>query len=290
MFTDTQKNLMAFDSITELASWANDNVPETEMFRRSSGKFWGQTDWGQVCARAAMGYDQAVPDAQKLLTQLQASINIETATFEASVAGCFPCVPEFLAGEPECMMDQVMTDSDTAPLAIYIDLTTSEGITADQFHKRGIAVLALTMLLSSIRPVSLHICTVMGADHQTAQMKKAGERYSIITARIETSPLDLGRAAFALTDVAVPRRLFYASATKAHSFDGMWPKLNGSSMGQSTSGGYVQRVRELLDVGSEVLYIPAVSLFTGEAAQMVNDPVAWINDKLAQYGGVTAEA
>ena len=283
---DTTRNLIAFDSMTELATWANKNVDTHNTYRLlDAKKFNGFTTWDQAATRAGLGHDDAVPQAKKLLDKLEASISVETIAYTSSVAGVFPNVPEYLAGEPECMMEPTPSTSDQAPLAVYVDLTTSEGITADQYRKRGIAVLALAMMLSQVRPISLHVCTVMGC-----RKRIDGENASLVTARIETAPLDLARAAYAMTDVAVPRRLFYGISEQVHEFEGSWPTLKGAGYGEAASPAYVKRVRELLDLGDEVLYIPAVSLFTGEAAQMVNEPVKWINAKLALYGGVTADA
>lgn len=286
MYQDNDRNLIAFDSMTELANWANKNISSDAEYRRqSASKFNGFTTWDQAATRAGLGHDEAVPQAKKLLDKLEASISVETIAYTSSVAGVFPNVPEYLAGEPECMMEPTPTDSDMAPMAVYVDLTTSAGITADQYRKRGIAVLALAMMLSQVRPISLHVCTVMGGSQI-----KTGEKVSIVTSRIETAPLDLARAAYAMTDAAVPRRLFYAIADRQHNFYGDWPTLKDASYGNATSPEYVKRVRELLDLSDEVLYIPAVSLFTGEAKQMVEKPVDWINAKLALYGGVTADA
>lgn len=286
MFNDTTtRNLVAFDSMTEMANWANDNTSgDYNEYRSMSAKSWNNnTTWEQAIARAGLGYDKAVPDAQKLLSKLEASISIESIAYESSVAGCFPVVAEYLAGEPECMLEPTPVNSEMAPLAIYIDLTTSYNVTSQQFHKRGVAVLALAMLLSQIRPISLHVCTVMHGK------RKGDDSVSLVTSRIETAPLDLARAAYALTDVAVARRLFYAVAEKLHDFNGMWPELKGANYAATTSPAYTKRVRELLDLDSDVLYIPAVCSVDSEFDQMVNRPVDWINKNLALYGGVTAD-
>jgi hypothetical protein len=288
MYHDKQHNHYAFDSITQMAAWTQDNRLSHSVINESSGKFYNFQSWSQVAARCAVGHDESVGPASKLMQQLETGLSIETTAYQSSVAGCFPNVPEFLAGEPECMWDQVHIDSDTAPLAIYLDLTSSAGITPDEFRKRGIAVLALTMLLSSIRPISLHVCTVMGArvSDRPDTMRKRHESYSIASARIETAPLDLARAAYVMTDVAAARRMFYAVGNT----DGSWPTFTGVGYGSTTSAEYVKRVRDILSLDSEVLYIPAVSYMSGEVEQMVNQPVEWLNAKLAMYGGVTAEA
>lgn len=283
MIRNDNMNTVSFDSITELAAWADKEIDESRRYRRDSGSWYGRTDWATTTARCAMGYDANVEEARKLLTKLESSINVSTTVWESQVSGCFPIVPEYLAGEPECMYEQTPSTADTAPLSIYIDLTTSYSIEADEYRKRGLAVLALTMLLSAVRPVNLHLITVMGGK---AAKGADGEQFSIVSARVETAPLDLTRAAYALTDVSVPRHLFYATAEKLHKFAGEWPTFKGSNYGKVTSEGYVNRVKELIGQGDEVLYIPAVCVIDSQADAMINRPVEWLNKKLTEFGGV----
>jgi len=288
MYENTEHNIRSFDSITEMAAWADANLSDRRELTDNDSKFYNYQQWSTVTARCAMGHEAGVEPARALMSKLEHGLSVSTDTFASSVAGCFPNVPEYLAGEPECMWDLTPTESENAPLSIYIDLTCSAGITPAQMQKRGIAVLTLTMLLSAVRPVSLHVCTVMGVrdGRVSTSMRKRGEGYSVSVARIETAPLDLARAAYAMTDVAVARRLFYAVGET----DGGWPTLDGASYGHPDSADSIKRVREILDLDSETLFIPAVSQYSGEVEQMVEQPVEWLNAKLQQYGGVTAEA
>jgi hypothetical protein len=292
MRRNDEHNLIEFDSITQLASYANHTVPTHTRNRPSHPDAWsGGIVWSETMAKCAVGDDGAVPDARKLIEQLEASLSVSTTAYESSVAGCFPNVPEYLAGEPECMFEVTRVDSDTAPLAIYIDMTTGSNVTPGQYRKRGIAVLALAMMLSTVRPISLHVCTTVAAENgRTELMKKNRESYSVITARVETAPLDLARAAFMLTNVAVPRQPFYAIADHEHGHSHRFAEFKDVAYGDISCDKYAKRVADILNLDAETLYIRPVPWYgTHDSKEMVERPVEWLNKMLKQYGGIDAE-
>ena len=286
MHRDPYVNVAYFDSVTELAAFANEHANDRR--READPKFYGATTFAQAVARCAMGHDQCVPRATELLGKLENSVAVSTTAFESSVAGVIPSVPEYLAGDPESMFDQVSHQSDAAPLTIYVDMASSASISADAFMKRGIAILALTMMLSQVRPVNLNLFSCGGccATHRTPAMVEAKEDYSIVVARIETAPLDLARAAFAMTDVAVPRRLFYAAQQELCGFDGLWPTLRGAERGATTSPEYIGRLKSILQTDGETLLIPAISALDPDCKMMLDEPVEWLNGKLIEYAGM----
>ena len=90
-----------------------------------------------------------------------------------------------------------------------------------------------------------------------------------------------------MTDVAVARRLFYSVGKT----NGRWPDFRNCEHGFTMRPEYIGRVRDILGADGETLYIPSVSSYYGtEAAQMCEQPVEWLNAKLQEFGGVTAEA
>jgi hypothetical protein len=81
-------------------------------------------------------------------------------------------------------------------------------------QKRGAAILALLLKLQQVRPIQLYLLTELHG-------KRDGWHYQLI--RIESQPLAVGVAAFALCNVGFARHLTYDYARKVDSFNGSWP-------------------------------------------------------------------
>jgi hypothetical protein len=99
-------------------------------------------------------------------------------------------------------------------LAIIADVTTSASVSGGDIQRRGAAILALVRVLSTRRPIELWAGTMVDADN--------GRNAVYTFARIETSPLDLATACFALAHPAFPRHLCYGLA-RLHGYAGRWP-------------------------------------------------------------------
>lgn len=290
MYADPTVNVVRFDSIVEMATYGNKAITCPQRRGGSERAFHGSTGWKDMLARCAAGYDALVPKARELMEKLEGSISTSANALESSVAGAFPCTPAFVSGDPESMFEAVSYASDVAPLSIFVDLSSSANIREDQFMTRGVAVLALTMALSAVRPITLNAITSLGSSKPTEAMQRENERYSIVVCRIETAPLDLTRAAFILTDVAVARRLFYGIGEAMHDFNGMWPTFSGVTYGNSYSKEYDERLRAILGESGETLFVPALSQYekqsSAETNSLLQNPTEWINRKLRQYGGL----
>jgi hypothetical protein len=187
-----------------------------------------------------------------------------TKAWRRDVAGAVPNVPAFLAGHPQTMRRRVRLTSAGAPLAVIVDLTTSQGINARDIEKRGAAILALVRILSARRPVELWAGAFTGAD---------GDRNGCaMFARIDTAPLDLARAAFAMVSPAYPRRALYALA-RTKGFSGGWPYGSGDA-----SRRFLESIlKPAFPAMGDVLAIPAAH----ESDAIHRDPVAWIEGTLA---------
>jgi hypothetical protein len=287
MYRDDSINRVQFDSSAELADWLESNRC-TRVQAHDIRSFYGSTTGPKALQYARAGNDSAVRDAEALLGRL--ALNLETSRWVdvADVAGCYPVVPEALAGEPECMRTPATQGDESAPLSVFVDLTCSGGVKAKDMRTRGVAALAAVMALAAVRPVSLEVGCVMGCDSRAPGLD-AKERASIVSCRINTAPLDLATAAWLLSDVAAARRLFYGASELLHGFDGQWATLRGSRYGAVESPAYVARVRELLALPGETLYLPAVSMTEeGNAAEVLRDPLAWVEKTVAKFSGELA--
>lgn len=182
------------------------------------------------------------------------------------VVGSLANVPAYLAGIPQAMRRRERVAKDNAPLTIFMDLATSAGISADNVLKRGIVLLALTRLLVEHRPVELWVGTML--DDSGWRRGASGT----CAWRIDTTPLDLARAAFHIADVAMSRLFGYA----------MCETMTNCHLGGSISAEGIERQkRQLREIMGwhEVLYIPAMHL----RHPMVSAPGAWLKEMMQQY-------
>lgn len=99
-----------------------------------------------------------------------------------------------LAGDPMCLYGPTVDETDKSPVHIYLDCWTSCTVSPRVMETRGIAVLALALALSIYRPVIVK--TVTGLAH------KSGDANVIMTCNVPTAPMDLGIAAWQLSNPA----------------------------------------------------------------------------------------
>ncbi len=270
MFDRPEVNYLRFDSTGELVRFADERIAMSP----------------DVRANALYGDTGRVEEAQKLMEQFAAELATTFTTDEACVAGAFPIVPEALMGEPECMRMPTEQAGELAPLTIFVDLTTSGGIPAQEIMIRGTSTLALVMALSAQRPVSLEVGCAMDG-RRAASGLRAGERLSVISTVIDTAPLDVATAAWYLTSADAARRLIYRlqGHRRVHNSSGGWPRLDGVPYGAPSDPKAEARMREILDLPGEALFLPAVSAYQSEdMRRQLTDPVGWIREKLEQFG------
>lgn len=285
MLRDDSRNRIRFDSLPEFVTWLKANDTGSYRMTAKDKHFFGDTSGPQALHFAACGNDANVPEAQRLLDQFSAELETLAWQDEPTVAGCYPIVAEFLAGEPECMRLPTLVGSEAAPLSVFVDLTCSGGVTPAEIKTRGIAVLAAVMALSAVRPVTLEVGCVMGTTAKGAPKALKGERVSMVSVVLDTAPLDLSTAAWMLSDVAAARRLMYSVSEILHDFSGNWPTLKGAEHGASGSEAYAARVRTLLDLPGDTLYVPAVSSFEfGNARDIFDNPIKWAERTVQQFG------
>jgi len=153
---------------------------------------------------------------------------------------------------------------ETAPLAIYMDLTSSGGITAKDVQKRGIVLLALTRLLVEHRPVELWVGSSLGKSYMSGT----------VAWKIDTAPLDLARAAYQIGATSMSRGFGYGIAMRELGTEGHWP-FNKYDAHCATAK---ERMMAVFP-GQEMLYIPPIMLHD----DMTKNPVGWLKRTLASY-------
>lgn len=224
----------------------------------------GDESWASAKRNLLVGKLESVPKASALLDSLaEHSIELEQTVWEPSVAGAFPLVPAFLSGQPETMLRPVPTASDRSPIRVYASVCCSGGVGAADLEKRGIAILALCQKLGAVRPIELFVYADMG-----------GPGHAFMPCiKVETSPLDLATATFALTSAGFLRQLCFAWAEQ-YGWGGAW------AWGDAPTSSSSQRLtRDALGLSETDLLIPGGFV----TDPLIRKPVEWINEKVAFY-------
>jgi len=218
---------------------------------------------------SASGDTRLVPEAEALLAQLNTEISVPRRVWERSPAGAFCSVPDVLAGLPTPMRRLRHTQDERAPITILVTTTSSAAVSAKTLAKRGTVILALVLALSRIRPVSLRQLTVVDGNRD-----RTGE--TVITAEINTTPLDLATACYVLTSAGFARRLTYDLARGLNGFSGGWPRGYTFGAGGPYFAGLVKRLG--LDP-KQTLVVASAEM--GDA--LLADPVRWVNTQIANF-------
>jgi hypothetical protein len=249
------------------------SVPAEQSERKSAsrGDSWsGGKRYDVALEQVRSGDLSGVAASEQLLDKLEAEQFVSPVwRNRLDVVGGSPCVPAFLAGHPMAMRRRERVMTEQGPLTIIVSMTLSAMIDVETMRQRGATLLALVRLLSANRPVEIWTAVCLGSTG----------RGSHVLTKLDTAPLDLARAAHMLTDPCVTRGLGYASCghIAQGGYMGGWPHGDFDH--------YQRTARELytnaLGVTGEVLYVGAAHA----KDPTVNEPVKWLRETLAQYGG-----
>lgn len=217
------------------------------------------------CARD--GDASNVVSAQAMLDKLDVAVEVPPVRdWTACCAGAYPVVPEALLGLPQPMRLKQECEQEYAPVRVFVSLTCSGGLSADEMRNRGVAILALVLKLQSVRPVDVYIVNEM---HGVT----TGGR-CVIATPLDSRPLDLARACYVLTHVGFVRRVMYHLSVLWDDCNGGWPDGWGSSEYDQWRNG-----PECLDLQPMDCYIPPAHL---DDSALLSDPVAWVRAKFTQ--------
>ena len=260
------------DSMSALADMAQARGQQSG----ARSEWSGSLDLTEAAQMARAGDMARVAKSDALLTRFERfSFSRASKAWRRDVAGNVPNVPAMLAGAPATMRRRVKLQADGAPIAILVDLTTSGNIETDAIERRGAAILALTRVLASRRPVELWAGAIVGAD--------ADQNGVAMFARIDTAPLDLAHAAFAMVSPAFTRQLLYSLARGAYGFEGAWPY--GRS-GDASRLFLADIMRPALPHVADVLAIPAAH----SNDKISKNPESWIESTLAALDATESDA
>ncbi len=260
-----------FQSLADFAE-ACERLPKTtRVARRSDGaqREWTGESWSESIRYCRQnGTEANVPAAEELIDRIQASLP-ETVSRQWTTdhAGAFPCVPAFIAGEPENMWTLSDAPAESSPVRIFICTTSSAAVSHEDLLRRGCACLALVLLASRTRPVELYTYTALDARHRRGD--------SVIVLRLHSHPMMLSEVSYVLTSAGFDRNLTHAYAEHHWRYSGGWSE---SAETDNYRAGPAQR-RMLGLEEQDVLIGPA---HCNDPA--VNDPIGFVNGELARLG------
>lgn len=220
------------------------------------------------------GDTSAVAAAQEMLGKLENEIDIESLRpqWQHAVCGAFVNVPDFLSGEPECMRRMQITETDSAPIRVFVATTSSGGLDTEKLRKRGTAALALVMALSQVRQVELYCFSTMGDGCSAGKVRDIIE----IT-RVQSSPLCLSEAAYMMISQGYARKLTYQLG---HHFgwSGAWASFVDTNITKENE--CIAGCRIALNATAQDVIIPPSFNWS---QQIITDPLGWVKARLQEH-------
>lgn len=201
---------LTYDNMGEFVADCRTFPPQNQI-AASVDSWTDNLGFDATCERASSGDLSRVAASDTLMSKLENLVTLQTAQMATidAICGGVPNVPAFLAGQPINMRRRQRVMSQAAPLNVIVDLASSASVPSSSLEKRGAAVLAFVRVISAQRPVNLYLGCAF--THRTGDKTI---NTGAIAVRVDTAPLDLARAAFAISGAAFPRRLLYSALEK----------------------------------------------------------------------------
>lgn len=247
------------------------DLPESQCDSRSATSWNGKQTYDQAKVNLWKGDAKALASSEKLLEQIEGDgLELASPYWDNDRVGYIPCIPSFLAGSPESMRRLQEFQTDTAPIKIFTDVCLSAEFDATALARRGTAILSLARKLQAIRPVELYLIASMhGRD-----AKDGNGECAIPVIKLDTSPLDLTTASYAMANAGFLRQLCFGWGD-ARGFNGSWAW-------NSQPSNYHSRLMEVIKASKQDLVIDGAY----SSDQLMNEPLQWVNDQVRKYSKV----
>jgi len=263
---------MRFENPAAYAQWLEtiprDMVSACEGWQDNS---FSGGDFNSAVSRLINGDTKGLEQAEKIIDKMR-DAHVFTQgqpIIVSSIQGYVPNVPAVLMGHPEDMLVRSHSENqvETTPLKVFIETTVSASLSHAELINRGVACLALVMALGMQRPVELYACS-FGDPAYNSRV------YGAIV-KLDSHPLDLGRAVYMLTNPAYCRRLMFATVHQQADYRRM------------SSIPFCRNRRDIC--GCDVNDILIEGGHGGDEL-MLRDPIAWVKKMLAKHGNVQVDA
>lgn len=285
----TEADIFRWHSSPEdyLAYVTQDGVRESSIVgMQKNDTNWAGDVWEKAIAKLEKGDATRTALASKLYEDIIQDMTPTTGRniIAPAIVGFVPNIPAVLAGQPETMFQRQETDdiSCYAPMRIFMETAVSSSVTAAQLINRGVALLAFTMVMNTVRPIELYTVSSAASDEGHGSYGWQGTASNIV--RIETRPLDVSRAAWMLTDPAYARRIGF-SAIKFLSKPRCRNKNNPDDSlpmpwGNCGAEQYQKNMRAALKMEQQDVLVMGAY---GNDRLMLNDPKKWVNEQVKKH-------
>ena len=270
--------------LVSLDGMAGKATTQQQMSADRNGRFYSGETWQTMQTRAVEGDAETAKRAAAVMSKI-ARVPYDTPKRKrvASPYGRVS-VGAYLASGPMPCRRHVKQASPHAPVSIVVSLNSLAKVKADSLEKRGVAIAALVRRLTTERPVNLYL----------SRFSVARDAASCLLVKFPTAPLDSYRLAYLLSSQGFARGAgfaFHRSAQEIYAAAGAG-KVNDvrdtnyiafagpSGYSQTRNCNYARDLGEFLN--TDLLYVPGSDPDNKDFNQMVNDPVAWVNETMAE--------
>jgi hypothetical protein len=216
--------------------------------------------WAESVRRTIEGDTSLVAQAQEWADKFEADVDdAQRKTYVNAVSGSSVRVAAFLSGDARCMRKRVRDTAASRVVRIFVNIASSAGIASDALLKRGAAILGLVQALQA-RGVTARITLVLNHESNA----------NVYTIDVDTTPVDLSTAGFAMAHPAFARNILYPMLTA----------IEGSVSAWNGCGDGAKFMSELLEPSD--IYVPRPGL----GDPMMSDPEQWVRDRVRQIFNV----
>jgi hypothetical protein len=242
-----------FDSMSAIADYAQANNPPFAL-----PADWAGGTLAECVKRTREGDATLVAESDELLAKFEALTFLSPRKkWLSDVAGHVPNVPSFIAGLPQAMRRRAKRPNEAAPVTVLVDVGVSAWFSHREILSRGAAILALCRILTSYRAVELFVLDAS---------KVPSKPQSCVAVRIDTMPLDLAHAAYALCGVGFTRQVTLPVQVR----------ILGTTNIPVFKGSLSEAMSEVLVLGSAVIEVP------GTSSDVTKDPARWITERIKE--------
>lgn len=252
--------LLRFDSVPSYISQIT-----TPLSERSEGIHW---DLGVSAKRASTlaltGDTSMVQSLSHAIDHVSPPVADDMArAWVNTVAGTRVSVPAYLSGNPMAMRKRTVRETSTRHVNVYVELASIGSIEASDLLRRGATVLAFLEYLQTIQVnVDLYLMVdTYGSDD--------GDLFQVI--HVDSRPLDLSVAGFALAHPAFCRNVAYANA-KRYGFNGDTSR----SYKRLSPEDYQAHVRKVVGMAPSDVYVPEAR----PRDPLLKDPARWLSERI----------
>lgn len=198
-----------------------------------------EAGWEGSVKLARDGFIEPLERVEKLATHVESKIDLTLfqTEFQATydVAGSEVDVDVYLAGTPECMIEStpLRVSKHGRAVRLLVPITCSACVSAEEFERRGAAVVALADLLARAQhPLEVWVAIPINTSTRGYGAGKGGfpDWCDLIRVQSADEPLDVGRLLFAVAHPAAFRRHGFRSMEQSPGFQGKYGKF-GSGYG-----------------------------------------------------------